>query len=352
MHKNESRSAADESHSRTGVPAACKPGSSQASQSLAIVILVSCCVLWGWSFPTMQYASRAFDLHTIGHSDPAALESLASKALLNGSRFLIAGLLYVLITARAQRRFSRDELVGGLAVGLMFCGGMLLQVLGLAWARPSVSGFLTSMTVVFAPIAQALILRRTVGGTVWIAVGLALAGATLLAWPNPEAGQGGLTLQPPVPFLGESLTLLGALVFTAQILAVDHYGQTVDSRRFTSVMLLTCAVLSLVIAGTAGGGRVFRPATFQALALDRSVWWSMGSLILFSSVIAIPLMNKYQPRVSPATASVVYCSEPLFALLFSVMLGAEHLTALTLAGGAAVLGAVLVVAIRTGRQPS
>lgn len=300
----------------------------------------------------MQFASRAFDAHTIGHSDPGALESLASKALLNGSRFLIAGLLYLLITARAQCKFSRNEFVGGLVVGLMFCAGMLLQVLGLAWARPSVSGFLTSMTVVFAPIAQALILRRTVGGAVWTAVGLALAGATFLAWPNPEAGQGGLTLQPPIPFLGEALTLLGALVFTAQILAVDHYGQEADSRRLTSVMLLTCAVLSLFIAGVAGGQRVLRPDALQALALDRSVWWSMGSLILFSSVIAIPLMNKYQPRVSPATASVVYCSEPLFALLFSVLLGTEHLTMLTLAGGAAVVGAVLVVAIRTGPSQS
>lgn len=333
--------------SETAASSERRPG--QASQSLAIAVLVSCCVLWGWSFPTMQYASRAFDLHTIGHPDATAVESLTARALLNGSRFLIAGLLYVLITARAQWRFSRNELVGGIIVGLMFCGGMLLQVLGLAWARPSVSGFLTSMTVVFAPIAQALILRRRVGGVVWTAVGLALAGATLLAWPNPEAGQGGLTLQPPVPFLGEALTLLGALVFTAQILAVDHYGQASDSRRLTSVMLLTCAILSLAIAATTGGATVFRPAIFQALALDHSVWWSMGSLILFSSVIAIPLMNKYQPCVSPATASVVYCSEPLFALLFSVMLGAEHLTALTLAGGAAVLGAVLVVAIRSGR---
>jgi drug/metabolite transporter (DMT)-like permease len=44
---------------------------------------------------------------------------------------------------------------------------------------------------------------------------------------------------------------------------------------------------------------------------------------------------------------VVYCSEPLFALLFSVLLGTERLSALTLAGGAAVLGAVLLVAAQS-----
>jgi drug/metabolite transporter (DMT)-like permease len=300
----------------------------------------------------MQYASRAFDTHTVGHPQPSPLEALASRALLNGLRFLIAGLLYVLITHKGQRKFSRSEALGGTLVGFLFAGGMLLQVLGLAWARPSVSGFLTSMAVVFTPLAQAWFLRRPVGRTVWTAVGLALAGVMLLAWPNPAAGTGGLTVQPPLPLLGEILTVLGAIVFTAQIMAIDHYGQTADPRRLTSVMLLTCAVLSLAVAAGVSGGRFLHPEVLTALAGDRTVWWSVGSLVLFSSVLAIPLMNAFQPRVSPATASVVYCSEPLFALLFSVLLGTEQLTGLTLAGGAAVLSAVLVVAIKSSRPAS
>jgi drug/metabolite transporter (DMT)-like permease len=324
--------------------------SGRAQASLAIGVLVFCCVLWGWSFPTMQYASRAFDAHAIRNADASALETLASRALLNGIRFLIAGLLYALLTLKSQRQFARSETVGGLAVGLLFGAGMLLQVLGLAWARPSVSGFLTSMAVVFAPMAQAWILRRRVGGAVWAAVGLALTGVILLAWPNPAAAQGQLTATPPLPFLGEVLTVVGAMVFTAQILAVDHYGQAADPRRLTSVMLLTCAAVSLAVAAGLSGGRMLQPAILSGLAMDRTVWWSLGSLILFSSVLAIPLMNTHQPRVSPATASVVYCSEPLFALLFSVLLGTEQMTWLTLAGGMAVLAAVLVVAAQSRRR--
>lgn len=319
---------------------------------MAVAVLVGCCVLWGWSFPTMQYASRAFDTHAVGHPAPSALETLASRALLNGVRFLVAGLLYALITFKAQRKFARAEALGGTVVGLLFGGGMLLQVLGLAWARPSVSGFLTSTAVIFTPLAQAWFLRRPVGMTVWVAVGLALIGMIFLAWPNPAAALGGLTAQPPFPWLGELLTVLGAVVFTAQIMAVDHYGQTADPRRLTSVMLLTCATVSLVVAAGLSGGRLLGPAVLGALAEDRTVWWSLGSLVLFSSVLAIPLMNAFQPRVSPATASVVYCSEPLFALVFSVLLGAEQLTAMTLAGGAAVLSAVLVVAARSSRPSS
>jgi drug/metabolite transporter (DMT)-like permease len=353
MLKNDSPTTC-ESRSREGIkPLAAGRGADapirRSGAPLAVAVLVFCCVLWGWSFPTMQYASRAFDTHAIGHPHPAALESLASRALLNGLRFLIAGLLFALVTLKGQRKFARAEAVGGTVVGVLFGSGMLLQVLGLAWARPSVSGFLTSMAVVFAPMAQACILRRTVAGATWTAVGLALLGVSLLAWPNPAAGVGGLTARPPLPLLGETLTVLGAVVFTAQILAVDHYGQTADPRRLTSVMLFTCAAMSLAVAAGLSSGRLLAPGVLTGLAMDRTVWWSLGSLVLFSSVLAIPLMNAYQPRVSPAMASVVYCSEPLFALLFSVLLGNERLTALTLAGGAAVLTAVLLVAARSSR---
>jgi drug/metabolite transporter (DMT)-like permease len=168
----------------------------------------------------------------------------------------------------------------------------------------------------------------------------------LLAWPNPAA-QGGLTASPPLPLLGEVLTVLGSIAFTIQILMVDHYGQVAEPARLTSVMLLTCGVLNMTLAAMLSRGHLLQLEILTAIVVDRTVWWSLGSLILFSSVIAFPLMNTFQPRVSPAIASVVYCSEPLFAVLFSFLLGAEQLTLPTIAGGAAVLLAVLAVAART-----
>ncbi len=316
----------------------------------AILALTFCCVLWGWSFPAMQYASRAFDAHTIGPANLAALPLLGARALLNGLRFLLAGLLYLLLTFNRQRHFTRPELAGGAIVGLFYGSGMLLQVLGLAWARPSVSAFLTSLAVVFAPLAQCWILRRRVGGEVWAAVALALAGAALLAWPNSAALQGGLTIPPPLPLLGELLTVLGSILFTAQILAVDHYGRRADPVRLTSLMLLTSAALELAVAFGLSGGQWFRPGILAAIAADRTVWWSLGSLAIFCSALAMPIMNAFQPSVSPATASVIYCSEPLFAALFSVLLCTEQLTALTVAGGCAVLLAVLTVAAGSGNS--
>ncbi|MFI5381489.1 MAG: DMT family transporter [Tepidisphaerales bacterium] len=313
---------------------------------LPILILVLCCLLWGWSFPTMQVISHAVEVHTIGHAEPTVVETLASRALINGIRFLLAGLLYLAITARYQHGFCRADVVGGLAVGVFFGGGMLLQILGIAWVLPSVSGFLTALSVVFAPVAQSLLFRRPVGRTIWLAVAVAIVGMALLSWPKPEAAAAfTLAKKPPLPHLGEILTVLGSMIFTAQILAVDRFGQSASPVRLTGVMFFATAGLSLLVA-LAAGPSCFRWTTLVAIASDRTVWWTLGTLVLFSSVVALHLMNKFQPRVSPATASVVYCSEPLFATLFSLAFGAEKLTFLTILGGAAVLAAVLIVAVK------
>ncbi|MGA2500132.1 MAG: DMT family transporter [Tepidisphaeraceae bacterium] len=311
---------------------------------LAVAMLIVCCLMWGWSFPTMQIVSRAFDSHTHARD---SIDLLASRALFNGFRFGLAGLLYLLLTLGHHRSFSRADILGGMAVGASFGIAMLFQILGLTWARPSVSGFLTALAVVFAPLAQALVLRRAVGPAAWLAVALAFLGMVLFSWPNPAAGAANtLVTTPPLPLLGECLTVLASMIFTVQILSLDHYGQSAHPVRLTSIMFLTTSVISLFVAGVLSRGGMFRPSLLAGLAGDRTVWWVMSTLVLFSSVGAMHLMNTFQPRVSPAIASVVYCSEPLFATLFSLAFGAEQLTFLTILGGVTVLAAVLIVAIK------
>jgi drug/metabolite transporter (DMT)-like permease len=320
---------------------------------VALGALTLCCVFWGYSFPVMQIATSAFDRHVLragagGGGGAGEAELLASRALFNGVRFGLAGALYALVTFRKQRGYSRDEVVGGAAVGTLFAAGMLLQVSGLRWALPSVSSFLTALPVVFAPLAQAALFGRPVGRRVWLAAGAAGVGIVLLSWPKPEAvaaAANALTATPPVPYLGEMLTVAGSIIFTAQIMAVDHFGRRSDPVRLTMVMLATTAALSLATGVTVGGGGgMLRGDAVRSLAADPRVLWTMSTLIVFSSVCALHLMNVYQPSVTPAIASVIYCTEPLFGTLFSLGLGTERLAVLTVAGGAAVVASVYVVA--------
>ena len=114
-------------------------------------------------------------------------------------------------------------------------------------------------------------------------------------------------------------------------------------RKLTFVVLATTGVSSLVAALLLDARMVLRASAWAGVVSDRTIWWSVGTLTVFSTVVATHLMNTWQPRVSPATASVIYCTEPVFGTLFSVLFATERLTPLTLVGGAAVIGSVVIV---------
>ncbi len=318
---------------------------------LAVLVLILVCLFWGYSFPVMQFGTRAFDRNTLPES-AGEVDKFASRALFNGVRYLLATILYAVVTWRRQRRYSRHDVVGGSVVGALFAAGMLLQVVGLRWVIPSVSGFFTALPVVFAPLAQSAILKRPVGAKTWGAVGLAVVGILFLSWPKPDAiGRNTIASVPPLPYLGELLTIGGALIFTAEIISVHHFGQNSDPVRLTLVMIATTAVFSLAIGLATGGPALLRPRALLGLARDREFIWTMSTLIVISSLLALHLMNTFQPRVSPAVASVIYCTEPLFSTMFSLLFATERLTALTVAGGLAVTASVLVVAAK-GKSPA
>ena len=314
------------------------------SRGMAVLGLAVCCVFWGYSFPAMQMLSGAWDRAAGGQMRGAAA-ALALRATFLGWRFALAAGLYFLLTHPRQRGHSANDWRAGLSVGGFMSLGMMLQIVGLRYTLPSVSAFITALTIVFAPLGQSLFLRERVGGRIWLAVGVAFAGTVLLSAPNSSAvAAKTLVERPPLPYLGEVLTGLGAVIFTCQIIAVDRLAPRADVARLTMIMLATVAVAHTTFGATLAGGGIYRPGVLELLVTDRTFLWVMPTLIVFSTVGSLHLMNIFQPRISPAAACVVYCLEPVFATAFSVIMRTELLTGITAAGGAVVLCAVLIVA--------
>jgi len=296
----------------------------------------------------MQAAASRFEQAVISvtHSDINTPTSLAIRATFNGWRFGLAALSYLLLTHSRQGRYSTSDYIGGLAVGLSFGLGIFLQILGLRYTLPSISGFLTSLAVIFAPLAQSLLFRRSVGVRTWFAVLIAVVGILILSQPNPQAASTHtVILQPPLPHLGEILTILGSLLFTAQVLSLDHFGQTANSIHLTTLMLFVCAAVNLLGGLSIAGRQLYHFSILRLLFTTPAFIAQLAILIAFSSVVALHLMNRFQPLVSAATASVIYCAEPVFVVLFSVALGSERFTTTTALGGALTLLAVLIVTL-------
>lgn len=310
----------------------------------SVVGLLVSCLFWGISFPLMQMALDAL-ARGAGWSERSMVQDLALRATYNGWRFVAATLLYGLLTFKKQRGYRAADLRGGAIVGLFFTGGLFFQLLGLRYALPSVSAVLTSMVVVFTPLTQYFLIRRPVGASTWQAVAIALVGVCILSLPNPLATtHTTFTIAPPIPWLGEAATLLASLLFTGQVLSVDHFGAAADATRLTFVMFVVTALASLAVGIALGGGVLYAPATLVTLVTDPVLLRVTLVIVALSSVAAFHLMNASQPNVSPAVASVVYCMEPVFATMWSVFFRTESITMLTFAGGGLVILAMLRLA--------
>lgn len=298
----------------------------------------------------MQISAAIFEksLSNIAITIHNTSAQLAARSIFNFWRFALASAGFFLLTFGRQRNFSRADVLGGLTVGVTFCVGILLQLIGLRYTLPSTSSFLTSLCVIFAPLAQTLIFRRPLGTRTIFAVMIALLGIFILSQPNPGAATSQTIVQtPPFPHLGEILTIIGAMLFTAQILAIDHFGQTANPTRLTLITLLATCLVSLIPGIALGGLRFNSTAVFTTLAHDGSFLAYFAALAFISSMLTQYLMNRYQPLIPPATAAVVYCLEPVFGTLFSVGFGTERLSAITMIGGTIILLAVLIVARKT-----
>ncbi len=320
---------------------------------LAILVLSICCIFWGFSFPAMQIGAAALEraIPGAGVRNPVAVK-IAIPAIFNAWRFGLAGILYYVFTRSRNRPVGRSGHRGGVVAGL-FCGvGMLLQIVGLQYTLPSTSAFLTALSVLFAPLAQAILFRRAVGLRTWLAVLAATSGMLILSQSNPDASASNtLAASPPLPHLGQILTILSALLFTGQILAVDHYGKTMDPVRLSCLVMLLIAATNFAVGLAFCHGQIDISRAAVTAIRDPGFYWPMLGLVLFSSIAAIHFMTRWQPLISPATAAVVYCLEPIFSTAWSLLFHTEKLSPLTLQGGVIILVAVVMVMKRPETAP-
>ena len=313
----------------------------------AALMLVLCCLLWGYSFPVMQLASKLLEGHVVANGDVASTSlHVGLDAAFLGWRFGLAALITAACWRVARSGFTRLEVGGGAALGVLFAAGMVCQLGGLRYTLPSVSSFITSLTVVFTPLAQALIFRRRVLARTWLGVALALIGMTILAQPNPGACVACQVLPtPPLPYFGEALTVLGAVFFTALVLGLDRAGSRCNPVRMSLAMFCSSSILLMLVGAALCGSTLYRADVLSAIGQDQRFIVLLVTLTFFSSVLAINLMYRYQKFVSPAVASVIYSTESVFATLFSLAFVTEILTLKTVLGGSLILSAFFIVTL-------
>jgi drug/metabolite transporter (DMT)-like permease len=241
-------------------------------------------------------------------------------------RFILAFLIMLLITARRITRINRAMAVSGILLGVFLFGAYAFQTFGLKYTTAGNAGFITGLFVVFTPILSTIILHKKPGFRSILSVILATVGLGFLSL------QSGMNIN-----LGDALVLACAFAYSLHIIYMDRY-----TRRFDITLLTLIQMGVLAVMNTASG------FIFEGFIFPRGgyVWLTIIVCGLFASALAFYVQAWAQRLLSPVRTSVVLIMEPVFSVLFGIILLGEGLTWRGWLGCALMLTGMLITEAR------
>ena len=196
-----------------------------------------------------------------------------------------------------------------------------LQQVSLQYTTAGKAGFLTAMYIVLVPVLGAFLGDRP-PLTAWISVGIAAVGLYLLSGADLMGIQ-----------LTDLMLLACAFFFAVQITIVDRRGKRFDGVRLNFVQSLVCGVLSAIMM-------VLTEEVYLRDILR--CWLPLCYAGILSMGVAYTLQIMGQKKLDPTQASILMSLESVFALVFGWLILKEQLSAVELAGCAAMFCAVLL----------
>lgn len=222
-----------------------------------------------------------------------------------GIRFIIAALVLGMIFYKHLLKTNRQELLAGCFIGLFLFLGFFAQTIGLQYTTPGKSGFITGIYIIIVPFLASLYHKKFVG---WLPISgaiIAFIGLGLLSITFDELYLLGK---------GDMITLMCALSFALQILAIENYTHKFNPFVLSTIQIGFTGVLSLLYS------IAFEQVTMY---IPYSVWGSLAFTALLSTCLGFLVQNVAQKYTSSTHAALLLGLEAPFALLFSIVLWGE-----------------------------
>ena len=276
----------------------------------AELILLFVTFLWGLTFPLIKLS-----LNTV------------SPVLFNFIRFSLTLLLFLILFKSKLKNVSFRELKPGLLLGLFMVLGFIFQTIGLQFTTATKSAFITASNLIFIPVIQYFVLRSKPKLTSLLGAMVVLAGLYILS----ESFE-------IIPNTGDILTLFCAFFFAIHIVLLNKFSESADLNILILGQFVTSAALGL-----------FFTFFYEYLIMDEIKFTSEPVLIItliyttiFSTLISIVLMTKYQHLTTPLRAGIIYNMEPLFALLFAYIILNEIMNSNQITGAVIMVCGLLI----------
>jgi drug/metabolite transporter (DMT)-like permease len=265
--------------------------------------------------------------------------------VLSAWRFLFgAGLTWGwLLVSEGRRaglwRLDRRTIVAALALGVLYVGNSGSYYAGLQTVSPSLAALIVYVYPALVAVLSLRFGRRLEGRRAWLALGVALVGVALSV--------GGIDASQAPPLDGLLLVIVSPVIYSIWIvLSARLSGERQDSvgarsgdgaaaTTATALMMTTTAAAYWLLALVTG--RPVLPGEVPGEA-----WFGLVGVGVLATFVAIQAFYAGAQRVGAAQAALISTVEPIWTIALAGILFGIALTPVQLAGGALILGGVLI----------
>lgn len=277
----------------------------------ANLMLLTTALIWGVAF-----VAQSVGMDYIGPFTFNCVRSLLGGLVLLPCIFLLDRLDGG--KAAAQKKWP---VLGGVCCGVVLAVASSLQQIGIAHTSVGKAGFITALYIVIVPLLGLLGGKR-VGGRIWAAVALAVAGMYLLCITES------FTIG-----LGDLLVLLCAFCFSIHILVIDHFSPNVDGVRMSCIQFFTAGILCGVPM------LLFESPNLTDIC---AAWAPIAYAGIMSCGVAYTLQVVAQKHTDPTVASLLLSLESVISVLAGWVLLGQALSPRELTGCALSFCAIIL----------
>ena len=276
-------------------------------QLVAKLALLLATLIWGSSFIIMK----------------DALDDITTYYLL-AIRFTGAFVLLGIVFWKKWKHINKEVIIAGLIMGTALIAAYAFQTFGLMDTTPGKNAFLTAGYCILVPFLFWGIAGSRPDKFNVIAAVLCIVGIGLVALDdNLSVGRGDL------------LTLVCCVFYALHIVVSAKFTRTMDVMLLTIGQFFFAAMWSWVLAF------LFEPPLIIS-EMSTEIWMVLGYLCVFATAGALGLQTFGLKYTSPSAGALILSLESVFGVIFSIMVGAEEVTARLLIGFAVIFFAIVV----------
>jgi drug/metabolite transporter (DMT)-like permease len=279
----------------------------------AEVLLISITVVWGLTFALIK----------------KSLDDIQPFVFMSW-RFWVAALLMGALAVTKLRDLDWKIVRAGVLLGALLYASYSFQTFGLQYTTAGNAGFITGLFIVFTPILATVFLGHRPDGKSIAAVAVALVGLGCLSI------QSGFTVN-----AGDALVLACAFTYSVHIILLDGYAKKHDLILLTFLQMLVLAV-TFTASGFIFEDFIVPPNGF--------VWMTILICGVLASAAAFYVQAYAQRILTPVRTSMVLIMEPVFSVIFGIIILGEVLTWRSWLGCGLIFAGMLLTELPFGRR--